>query len=422
MNPLTDRPATRPVSAGVETMPWRRFKVVLRDGLRSAAVWAVRGWRLLTPRRRVGAAEPQQVAVIGFFDSISGLGVAVRRLVAALDTRVTTAVSISALSPSPRLPVVVPTGAGATAGLAVAEHDVVLHFYNPDVFAHVVRLLGLRAFSRRAVSVAMVHWESGRLPADWRRVLACYDHLCAPSRFTAEAIATSTGRQVAVLPLCVPEYPVRERPAGAGRFEFLTVFDHLSCLDRKNPAGVVAAFQMAQERLSRMTACRLRVKCLAATPRAVVDDLRELAGDSDVIVDNTTLDAAAMDRLWEGCDCYVSLHRSEGFGLPVAEAMARGIPVITTRQGGVLDFAGEATVFFVHGGPSRATIGGPSPYADRSGWIDPDPGLAAAAMVQVVRDYGAARLRAAEGRRDVRRSHGAETVRTRWHELLLQWR
>lgn len=106
-----------------------------------------------------------------------------------------------------------------------------------------------------------------------------------------------------------------------------------------------------------------------------------------------------MQRLWAECDCLVSLHRSEGFGLPVAEALARGIPVVVTRQGGILDFMDDRGGLLIDGVPAvPGPAGSASGYHEWSGWVEPDIQSAAAAMRLVMNNYPAAVARARNGR------------------------
>jgi len=118
-------------------------------------------------------------------------------------------------------------------------------------------------------------------------------------------------------------------------FDFLCMLDHRSDIDRKNPLGAIEAFRAAPSRIPLGSPARLRIKCHACTPAATFELLRAAAGDAPIEIVAQTLDEAGMDGLWQECDCFLSLHRSEGFGLPVAEALSRAIPVIATGQGGI---------------------------------------------------------------------------------------
>ena len=346
------------------------------------------------PRHAV-ASPPPSVAVIGFLQTASGLGAAARGISRVLADRSPTLVSMSALALTSPLPTGMPSACVMDPNSAPGD-DVAIHVYNPDVFLAAIRRYGTRLLRANDLNIAVVNWETDLLPPRWAGVLSLYDTLCAPSSFTARAVARATGRPVHVVPNHVPARSPRVRVATEPRFEFLCMFDHHSDFDRKNPLAAVRAFRAATRMLPARTSCRLRIKCHAATPAAVIDRLRHESADAAIEILDETLDQPGMERLWNECDCLVSLHRSEGFGLPVAEALARAIPVITTRQGGVLDFVDDGGCFFVSGEAAerRESV---SSYAEWSGWIEPDIAVAASQMLAVMGDYDAAVDRARRG-------------------------
>jgi glycosyltransferase involved in cell wall biosynthesis len=130
-----------------------------------------------------------------------------------------------------------------------------------------------------------------------------------------------------------------------------------------------------------------------------------------------TLDEGGMEQLWHECDCLISLHRSEGFGLPVAEAMSRAIPVIATRQGGILDFADDSVCFLVSG-PAADDGDVSSAYAERSGWIEPDLGQAAGHILNVMAAYPVAVAQASAGRDLVLERLSPEQIRRQFDAAL----
>jgi len=202
--------------------------------------------------------------------------------------------------------------------------------------------------------------------------------------------------------------------------EFLTMFDHASCFDRKNPLGAVRAFRQAMAALPAGSA-RLRIKCHAGTPTDATNRLLAEAGGAPVEILARTFDEAGMEALWQECDCLLSLHRSEGFGLPVAEALSRAIPVVSSRQGGVLDFADDSGCLLVSGIPAT-----PPPsrgqYLEWSGWLEPDLTMATNHIVEVVADYPSALERAAVGQTRIRHCLSPEQIRRQFDAALASCR
>jgi glycosyltransferase involved in cell wall biosynthesis len=369
-------------------------KSLLRPRMIRGVVALTRWSRRLRGRPAPLPADPT-VAIVGFHETASGLGVSARGMAEALRVRSSQSVSLSELSRTPRLPtslcdVLTPRSPQA------CRTDLVFHVYNPDIFLAAVRRFGTGFLTSGLVNVAIPIWETQTLPPLWTEVLSLYDVIATHSRFSAEALERGTSRPVAVIPPCLPERPARVRRSD-GPIEFLTMFDQASCFDRKNPLGAVRAFRQATAALPAGTA-RLRIKCHAGTPADVIDRLLAEAGGAAVETVARTLDEAGMEALWQECDCLLSLHRSEGYGLPVAEALSRGIPVIASRQGGVLDFADDSGCLLISGTPAVPPHGR-GQYAEWSGWLEPDTNSAAAAIVAVTSNYHAAVSRAEAGRR-----------------------
>jgi len=140
------------------------------------------------------------------------------------------------------------------------------------------------------------------------------------------------------------------------------------------------------------------IKCHSNTKDEALGILKRACEGLPITLVATTLPEEDMQQMWASTDCLINLHRSEGFGLAVAEALARGIPVITTKQGGVLDFTDESTAFLVPGTPISAKNGSDGLYVECSGWVEPDIASAAAAITKVVEHYDDAVARALRGR------------------------
>jgi glycosyltransferase involved in cell wall biosynthesis len=140
---------------------------------------------------------------------------------------------------------------------------------------------------------------------------------------------------------------------------------------------------------------------------------------SDVVFIDETLDAGRRDALVAACDCYLSLHRAEGHGLPLAEAMAAGKPVVATGYGGNTEFMNDQNSYLVRSTP--ALVGpGVEHYPEGARWAEPDIDHAAVVLRALFGDRRQAGRRAALGRETVERLLAPEVVGARMYSRLQQ--
>jgi glycosyltransferase involved in cell wall biosynthesis len=248
-------------------------------------------------------------------------------------------------------------------------------------------------------------WELPALPPDWGAAFAMFDEVWTCSRHAAAAIADASPVPVLAFWPSVDEprpRPLEREDFGLGRdeFVFLFAYDVLSETERKNPAGLIEAFREAFRRDDRV---RLLLKVTNGDMRP--EDLRRVRAAADglpVTILERYLGRADVLGLMAACDAYVSLHRAEGFGFTLAEAMALGKPVVATYYSGNVDFMTPWNSFPV---PYRLVelAEDRGPYRKGNRWADPDIGAAAALLRKVYRDREAAAEVAARGQADVRR-------------------
>ena len=190
-----------------------------------------------------------------------------------------------------------------------------------------------------------------RSPLRWRRAFALVREIWVYSRFMAENIGAVAPVPTIALPPPVqapaePASPLRLDVPDDGGFLFLFVFDYLSTIQRKNPVGLIEAFKRA---FAPGEGPRLLLKTINGPLRPLAEEevLWAAHGRPDIHVIDRSLSAAELNGLMAACDCYVSLHRSEGFGLTMAEAMAIGKPVIGTGYSGNVDFMNPENSYLV---------------------------------------------------------------------------
>jgi glycosyltransferase involved in cell wall biosynthesis len=232
------------------------------------------------------------------------------------------------------------------------------------------------------------------------------DEVWAPTRFIARALGAVIPVPVLHMPPGVEVGPAADLPRShfglaPDKYLFLFMFDMGSVLERKNPLGLIRAYRQAFGG-NRDTQLVIKVSWGDANP-AGFQQLTEAAGEAGVTVIDRVMSRAEAGALMNVCDCYVSLHRSEGFGFPLAEAMLLGKPVIATGYSGNLDFMTADNSLLV--GYRRVPITQKLPFYHRGAvWAEPSVEEAAGWMrwaadhPEEARALGA-RARAEAGRR-----------------------
>jgi FkbM family methyltransferase len=216
--------------------------------------------------------------------------------------------------------------------------------------------------------------------------------------------------------------PEPRTPDGVTRFLF--VFDHNSIFERKNPLAAIEAFTTA---FPERTDVRLVLKTINAGKHPGDSERLRMAVARDERIEliEGYLSADEVARLFASADGYLSLHRSEGFGLTVAEAMAHGLPVVATDYGGTSEFLTAETGWPI---PYRLVDVGPGnePYPRDAQWAEPDVAAAAAALREIAGDPKRALERGAAARKHVLATRtlaeAAEWARTRIETAHTTWR
>jgi FkbM family methyltransferase len=226
-------------------------------------------------------------------------------------------------------------------------------------------------------------WELEDFPSWQHDAFELLDEIWTISEFCRRAIAKHSPIPVKVIPVPVRDPgqpPVRTRTPGRP-VRFLFIFDFNSTVQRKNPLGLIKAFQLA---FGDRSDVRLTIKATNGKrhPNAAEELRAAVAGDERIELLERYLSVAELDELYSASDCYVSLHRSEGFGLTVAEAMARAMPVISTDYSSTPEFLNARVGWPI---PYRMTTvpPGSEPYHEGAAWAEPDLIAAAYAMREV---------------------------------------
>lgn len=189
---------------------------------------------------------------------------------------------------------------------------------------------------------------------------------------------------------------------------YLFVFDMLSVVQRKNPYGLIEAYRRAFGPDFSETQLVIKVTKLAQYPEHAGRLRKAVSAVGGILIDRY-LDRSELDGLFNACDAYVSLHRSEGFGMTLAEAMCMGKPVIATDYGGNTDFMNVANSYPVAYRLVELQEAHP-PYQQGQTWADPDLDHAAMQMRNVLEDYDQAQRKGRRAARDIWHWYGREAM------------
>ncbi len=349
--------------------------------------------------------SPVGVNVAGYFRAELGVGETARQVVAALE--------------SADMPV---AAVGLSASASRQEHEyetdtirptfpVNLICVNADMLPTFADQAGPGFFFDR-YSIGLWWWEINEFPARFSKAFDPLDEIWVGSHFVADAISAVSPVPVVkvTMPVSMPEVEEFDRgdlglPEG---FVFLFVFDYHSVFERKNPLALVEAFEQA---FPEGSGASLVLKSINSEHHTEEHGrLIEASKDHrDIHVIDHYVTAAEKNAMFAGCDCYVSLHRSEGFGNTLAEAMYLGKPVIATGYSGNMEFMTPQNSYPVTY-TLRPVGDDAGPYPASGEWAEPDVGHAARLMRHVFEDQREAGERGRRAAEDIRRNHSAEVA------------
>ena len=244
-------------------------------------------------------------------------------------------------------------------------------------------------------------WELERYPQEWAHQLERFDEVWAASAFTHAAISNAVDTPVYHLPLAseIKRRALRSRRYFGIRdstYAFLFSFDCFSFIERKNPFAVLEAFAaLISKRPFDDVTLVIKLNNADRRPEMKMRFDAALAPIRDrVTVVDRVLRDAEMKCLVGVSDCFISLHRSEGFGFGLTEAMSLGKPVIATAYSGNMDYCTDSTAILI---PHELIplCAGDYPHWQNQSWADADVEAATRAMIDLVdnpqrgRDIGA---------------------------------
>ncbi len=370
-----------------------------------------------SPAAAVRSFRPHGVNLIGFARSELGIGEDVRCLALALEAA---AVPHTIVSLTPR--------SNCRSGDHSLDRSVTnQRLYDTNVFC----LTGFDAvwayvrlgpdFFADSINIGNWPWELPAWPDSWSFALGLMDEFWAISRFCAECYGAATAKPViwmpsAVRPLAPPVLGRAELGVPDGRFLFTVVFDFNSYLDRKNPLGVIDAFEEAFG-IGGAPVLAVKVMNGDGTDPRWHDLLGRAGANPSIRLLEGTWPYDRVTALIAASDCFVSLHRAEGFGRGLAEAMILGVPVIATGWSGSTDLTADGRALTV----DHVLVPVPPgayPHGEGQVWAEPSIPHAAQRMRHAVANPEAIRAMADRARTHVSAQHSIAAAGERYRQRL----
>lgn len=394
-----------------------RYKIPIPDEL---FPWPTPQPTPFHPNGKESSAVRRGVTLTGYLRAEAGTGEAGRLMAAAIDAsgeKQTTQVWSAARSRQNH---------PWSDGECFLEHryDTNLICINADQLPAFGHEVGPEFFQDR-YNIGLWFWEVEVFPPVMHPAFSYVHEIWVTSDFVRDAIARVSPIPVFTIPLPL-NIPATVSPGDRSAldlpdgFLFLFSFDFLSIVERKNPVGLIEAFKRA---FAPNEGPLLLIKSINGDRNlADMERLHYARGDrSDIIIRDGYLNADEKDALFAVCDCYVSLHRSEGFGLTIAEAMVREKPTIATRYSGNLEFMTDANSFLC-GYELREVGQGSRPYPAEARWAEPDLAEAAKLIRFVYEHPSEARHRGQKARSDLSAAHTSQVAGKFIKERLSQLR
>ncbi len=304
-----------------------------------------------------------------------------------------------------------------------------LHHVNADQIPQAIMTPPF-ATGRKRINVGFLLWEFDVLPASHLLAMDMLDEIWTPSAFLASVYSAHTDKPVLNmrkglhLPQVSP-FDLSALGVSPGTTTFLTCFDFHSSVARKNPLAAVEAFVGGfppdQKDVSLIVKTTPAVKSHWGDPEAQMQKIRDLASrDHRIILVEAYYSFNDLLGLIAQCDCLVSPHRAEGFGLMPAYALGLGRAVIATDYSGTTDFCSEQTAFPIPYKMQKADSQHLVQPIKGAKWAEIDRNALSAAMRGFADDPTIGRARAGRGKDLIRSLYSPQSQAERYRKRLSQ--
>lgn len=342
------------------------------QNVKHAIAQATKSYKVRSLRTRDGRKSSGAPVVVGLMTSPTGMGEGARLIYSGL---IGSGLEASYIDLTWRfLPELAQTVSFPSSPPISETGPIILHM-NPSEIPTVLHLIGPDFFKGRKL-IGIWAWEQDILPQNWVKMQVYFDELWAISKYMYKALSEQlsipvfyTGYPAALL--AGPEtkrLPTIENNV----FTVFTSFDVRSDIERKNPKASVKAFQTAfPNRHSR------EEKMIVKLTKSDFEPPSSWLNDPRIEIYNAAFEEVELRKMVLRSHCVISLHRSEGFGLQIAKALALGVPSVFTDYSATKEFS-DCPASYPVGYKFTEANSGQGPYKKTLGiWADPDISAAA---------------------------------------------
>ncbi|WP_111625967.1 glycosyltransferase [Gelidibacter algens] len=207
-------------------------------------------------------------------------------------------------------------------------------------------------FFKNRYSILFLLWESEYVPPKFKETIILFNEIWTASLYCKSIINKVYNGPVIVMPhpVEISLKPIKDQKQfiffNKDKFSFLFIFSYHSSIERKNPFFLVDAFIKAFGKNEKV---ELIIKTVGGQEfkKSKNKLYQYISGKDNIKMIDYYLDKNSVNHLINNCDCYVSMHHSEGFGLTLAEAMYLGKPTIATNYSGNTEFMNHSNSFLV---------------------------------------------------------------------------
>lgn len=237
-------------------------------------------------------------------------------------------------------------------------------------------------------NIAFWLWELEVFPEEWKVCLQYVDEIWTPSEFSSQSIRRVTDKPVLTIPYYVTA-PTQECYTRdyfglpKEKFLYLTMYDSNSTMERKNPMGAIEAFKKAFIKEDANVGLVIKINNPQEEDISIIKEA--LRGYENVYLLTNKFGKVEVNSLIKEVDAFISLHRAEGFGLVLAEAMILGTPTIATNWSSNTEFMTKETACMVGYKMVKInkTVGA---YKEGNVWAEPNIDEAAEFIVRLYKD------------------------------------